>query len=299
PTKSLENIEREIKPLIKSINHKTAADNQEISDTKKEPSAEDKSEAKPIPASTKSDPAFQGESILVNGEEDTFIDEELIRQTATVQQHKPKQAAPSLDKKAASPAAIFPTDLKQPQPALDESQDKIVLISVDDDCKDELMEILTNDNFKSVALPGASDIRIDLGKIKINSRPDYKLIAIPVEKGLDHFLESANDSIVGTIFTFDCSRPETWEYTFYLIHSISDKYHIPGVVSVMNIDDQNNLNLDVIRYKLNLPDSISLVTCDESHRSCMGDLLNAILGNAANMDVTNFNIGETAEQKAR
>ena len=278
PKNRHEDLEKEIKPIIESIERKTNLPTEEEK-FKEEATSPIKEESEPIfepPPSQQELPPEQQVSADTEAEE-SFIDEELIQQSAfaikapeeEITQPEPEEIQEETTTETVDQPIepSLPSELKK---------DKVILISVDEDCKDELMDILTNDNFKSLTLPEADDLKIDLGKIHLNSHFEYKLIAVSVEKNLDLFFESIKDSVAANVFTFDCSRPDTWEFTNYLIHSITDKFNLPFIISVMNFDEQDSLNLEVIRYKLNLNTDIPLITCNETDRSSVGNLVTTI-----------------------
>ncbi|OQX95571.1 hypothetical protein B6I21_04750 [candidate division KSB1 bacterium 4572_119] len=139
------------------------------------------------------------------------------------------------------------------------------------------MDILTGDNFKEINLSETDNLKINVGKIASDKTENVKLLALSIESDFDKLLESIQDTIKGKIFTFDCTRPDTWEYSNYLIHSIYDKFKLPSVVSVMNMDEQDTLNLEVIRYKLKLPKEIPAIVWNESDESSKERLLDHLL----------------------
>jgi CheY-like chemotaxis protein/signal recognition particle receptor subunit beta len=168
-------------------------------------------------------------------------------------------------------------------------KNNVIVISVDDDCKDELMDILTNDNFASKRIQELEDLQLDFGKIKLEGFASYNIVAVSVDKPFNVFLESIRQRICGFIFALDYSRQETWEYTSYLIHSILYKFHFPYVVAVMNFLDQNSVSMDVIRYQLNVGESIPLIAWDAVDRTSIRKLMNL---------VTNSNFNEKNRKTA-
>lgn len=152
----------------------------------------------------------------------------------------------------------------------------IIVISVDDDCKDELLDILTNDNFTSKKIEELDDLQIDFGKVRIEGFSHFNIISVSVDKPFNVFLESLKQKISGFIFAVDCSRQKTWEYTSYLIHSISHKYQISYVLAVMNFHEQNSITMDVIRYELHLDESIPLIAWDAVDKSSIRKLLTLV-----------------------
>lgn len=160
----------------------------------------------------------------------------------------------------------------EPSPA----KDSILVISVDDDCKDELMDILTGDNFTSRHIKELDDLQLDTGKIHGDEFSQYKIFAVSVDKPFNVILESLRQKMCGAIFAVDCSRRETWEYTSYLIQSVTEKYQLPYVVAVMNFHDQSSITLDVIRYQLHLDETISLIAWDAVDRSVIRKLMNSV-----------------------
>ncbi len=155
-------------------------------------------------------------------------------------------------------------------------KNNIIVVSVDDDCKDELMDILTHDNFSSRTIKELDDLQLDVGKIKFDGFMQYNIVAASLDKPFHIFFESIKPTISGFIFAVDCSRRETWEYTSYLIHSITQKYQLPFVVAVINFHDQSLLTMDVLRYQLNLAESSPLIAWDAVEKSSIRKILSLI-----------------------
>lgn len=204
------------------------------------------------------------------GEE--FVDEELIKQPE--EEAEAEDVAPAIKKEKTAVSATG-SDRPEKEKAPSEKSN-IMLVSVDEDCKDELMDILTDDNFNSNTISELDDMRLDVGKIKFEKFAAYNIIAFSVEKPFNIFLESIKKSILGNIFTLDCTRQDTWEYTNYLIHSIWHKFKVPYVVAVMNFHEQNSITMDVIRYKLNLDEDVALVAWDPVDKSSVRKLLTSV-----------------------
>ncbi len=251
---------------------------------------------------------------LTSSAEETFIDEELIRKPMGIQREdrlkpteieersepifKPKQepeeevefetirTGRDIEEKRLEtpPVSERPKPVEPPKPEKKEPirsepapvKNNVIVISVDDDCKDELMDILTNDNFTSKKIQELDDLQLDFGKIKFEGFTSHNIVAVSVDKPFNVFLESIRQKICSFIFALDCSRQETWEYTSYLIHSISYKFHFPYVVAVMNFLDQNSVSMDVIRYQLNVSESIPLIAWDAVDRTSIRKLLNLL-----------------------
>jgi len=155
-------------------------------------------------------------------------------------------------------------------------RNQIVVISVDDDCKDELMDIFTNDNFVSKNIPELDGLQLDLGRVRFDNFGSYNMLGISVDKPFTIFLESIKSKICGFIFGVDCSRSETWEYSSYLINSITDKYRLPAAVAVMNFLDQESITMDVIRYQLHLNESIPLIAWDPVDKPTIRKLIQIV-----------------------
>jgi signal recognition particle receptor subunit beta len=171
----------------------------------------------------------------------------------------------------------YKSDIKKPasvEPTY--TRNTILVVSVDDDCKDELMDILTNNNFESKKIGELDDLLINFGKIKFDGYSQFNLVAISVDKQFAPFVTSLRQRITGTIFSFDCSQPETWEYTSYLIHSIWSKFQIPYIVAVMNFHEQNSITMDVIRYHLKLSEDIPMIEWDPVDKSSIRELLSLV-----------------------
>lgn len=253
---------------------------------------------------------------FISTSDQTFVDEELIRQPITDEEEQeveqedaieqikfeaelPKRDSEAIEKESkwteekvtAIPQTEKQIPFEKPRPekkvpAVPESasaKNSIIVISVDDDCKDELMDILTNDNFSSKNIQELDDLRLDFGKVMLEGFTQFNIIAISVDKPFNVFLESIRPKIRGFLFAVDCTRRETWEYTSYLIHSILHKFKFPHGVAVMNFHEQNSITMDVIRYQLNLDESIPLIAWDAVDKSIIRKLMTSI---------TNFNLFE-------
>ncbi len=240
----------------------------------------------------------------------TYVDEEFIRQySISAREDRPKapretemptevparhdqvagpaeptaeaepRVIPSLTDRAKTADRASASDQYEKKPAAPpeptESRNHIVLISVDDDCKDELMEILTQDHFSSTKIEALGNMQLDAGKIRFDGFTAYHIIAVSVDKPFHVFLESVKPKLSGLLFAVDCTRPETWEYSSYLIHSLAARYQLPYVVAVMNFDDQNKITMDVIRYQLRLDEVVPLIAWDAVDKSSIRRILNA------------------------
>lgn len=243
--------------------------------------------------------------------DETFIDEELIQKSIITDQEEwieaaeiekePEQIFKSKDKSKEkadfesietepeiepekieiSPVREESKVIKQPgiekieriKPEQTLLKNNIMVVSVDDDCKDELMDILTQDNFNSNKIQELDNLQLDVGKISFEGFTQYNIVAVSVDGPFNVFLESVKAKLCGFIFAVDCTRRGTWEYTSYLIHSITYRYQFPYIVAVMNFHDQNSITMDVIRYQLNLKESIPLIAWDAVEKSSIRRLL--------------------------
>lgn len=250
---------------------------------------------------------------FISSSQEIFIDEELIRQPINVDsedslkiedineatepihfedesleqvEFEPFEEEYQLGEKkiATPPISEKSTHVEQPKTDNKESmisepapvRNNIVVISVDDDCKDELMDILTNDNFASKNIHELDGLRLDFGKVRLEGFAQFNIVAVSIDRPFNIFLESIRPKICGFLFAVDCSRRETWEYTSYLIHSISHKFQFPYVVAVISFHDQNFITMDVIRYQLNLNESVPLIAWDAVDKSSIRKLLNVV-----------------------
>lgn len=246
--------------------------------------------------------------------DETFIDEELIRRPIDITEkekiepllieEEPElirevesepqeylefesiESEPELkpEKQETPPINEKPKRVEKPRPEKREStiakpaslRNNIVVISVDEDCKDELMDILTNDNFTSKEIQELDDLQLDFGKVRFEGFTQFNIFSVSVDKQFNIFLESLKQKICGFIFTVDCSRRDTWEYTSYLIHSISHSFQFPYAVAVMNFHDQNSIAMEVIRYQLHLDENIPLFAWDAVDKPSIRKLLNLV-----------------------
>lgn len=241
--------------------------------------------------------------------EQPFIDEELIRQRFGVPEVDQRQPEPEPEIEApveppvrlpeeparaeapknAGPQPKIPLSGETPEvPAIKKPEvkkavtvetgikNRILLISVDEDCKDELMDILTNNNFEFRAIPELGDLKIHFGRVRADGFTQYQLIAVAVDKQFVPFIASMRQQMVGCIFAFDCSQPATWEYTGYLIQSLGAKFEIPYVVAVMNFHEQNSITMDVIRFQLRLAETVPMIEWDPVDRTSIRELLSLV-----------------------
>lgn len=238
-----------------------------------------------------------------------FVDEELIRQQfdedgegdledaaieearqilmpETIEQSKePVEIKPEDLKPASSeaskpvPRQIVETISKPKEPPPREAssaKNNILVVSVDDDCKDELMDILTNDNFETKEITELGGLQINFGKVSFEEFSQFNAISISVDKQFAPFLASIKPRISGLIFAFDCSQKNTWEYTNYLIHSMWEKFQLPYVIAVMNFNEFTTISLDVIRYQLNIAEEIPVMEWDPVDKTSVRELLKII-----------------------
>ncbi len=268
PLSKKDELEKEIKPLIESIDK----ENQKPPQQKDQKPVERKPKPEPEGAPKEKSVELTKKPVDEDKEVKVYIDEELIDEIANAISKKEAEKVEHL----AESEQMISAEKQEDRITDGEHRDKLVLISIDDDNKDELMDILTNDNFKTSKIEQADNFQIDYGKIHINGYPQYNIIALSVEKHLNPVLESLKREIRGFIFTFDCTRPDTWEYTSYLIHSIYDKFKIPFVIAVFNFDEEQSLKQEVIRYKLHLDEDKNMVLWNESDKSSIPSLLSSL-----------------------
>ena len=274
PKRDAQDLEKQIRPVLEQIEQESKSFQNEETDepglkSDKTESATSESE---IIQTSLPDPKTIFNDLKIKESDQIFIDEELLKQSSLQLQQEQTESKKIVDIPAPKPA-VEPEQEKLVVSKPSPEQNKIVLISIDDDCKDEIMDILTNDNFKSIEISETDGFKIDLGKINFKDYSHLNLLAISVEKKLNSFYKSIKHNVAGNIFTFDCTQPETWEYTSYLIHSIWFKFRIPYVIAVMNFKEQNSISMDVIRYKLDLDENITMVTWDEVDKSVPEKLL--------------------------
>jgi len=165
-------------------------------------------------------------------------------------------------------------EFKKPAPSESmQVRKNIIIVSVDDDCKDELMDILTGNKFTSRIIEELDGLQLDVGKIKFDDFSQFNVLAISVDKQFHVFLKSIKQKMCGFIFAVECSQRNTWEYTSYLIHSITVKFKLPYAIAVMNFHEQNAITMDVIRYQLNLDESVPMIAWDAVDKSSIRKLL--------------------------
>jgi len=307
PIPKFKEIEQEIKPILERIEQEKRAVFVPPADTMEDQrAAEPPKTVEPteVESAKEIGPSDRESDEEIDLSEETFVDEELIAQySISAREERPKAPSevaraevlaeqPPSPEPPSEPVAAAPEPEARVMPSLtdrtkdrdtepekksvaEETKNHIVVISMDDDCKDALMDILTQDHFSSTKIAALNDMQLDVGKIRFDGFTSYHLIAVQVDKPFHVFLESVKPKLCGLLFAVDCSRPETWEYSSYLIHSLSARYKLPYVIAVMNFHEQNTVTMDVIRYQLRLDETAPLIAWDEVDKSSIRRILSA------------------------
>ena len=285
PRKTREDLEQEIKPIVeriekerKKVNVPESEGNNNTKDKIPEIGEFQTDDPLPrIPVPTMPEPPKK-----------RFIDEELLKQPIAAEdiQKKPEHVENKINAVYKRPTISDENNNNKNNSIELEAPDKnnIIVISTDDDCKDELMDILTDDKFQSRTIEELDNHKIDVGRINFEGFKQYNIISLSVEKSFNLFLKSLKNKISGNILVIDCSRTDTWEYTNYLIHSIWYKFKIPYVIAVMNFHEQSTITMDVLRYQLNLDDSVPMIAWDSVDKASIRQLLSMVTKSNQNIN---------------
>jgi hypothetical protein len=152
-----------------------------------------------------------------------------------------------------------------------------LIIGTDEDSLDEIMDILTNNTFQTKTLEVLGGLKVHKGRISVNQFSGYDVVGVFCEENFNSLVKGLSKSLLGVIFTIDILKDLSWEYISYIIHSISDSYHLPFTLAIMNFHEQTAFTMDIIRYKLNLNEQISLVDWDAVDPTTIHKLLSSVI----------------------
>ncbi len=157
------------------------------------------------------------------------------------------------------------------------SKNQIVAIGLDEDNLDEIMDIITNNNFQSKKFDALPDLQIHYGKVSDSEFSFITLVGIIADKAFMNFVGALSEKLIGLIFSVDCTRKDLWEYQSYLIHTVTDAFKLPVTIALMNFHEQNSITFDVVRYKLNLSDQTPIVAWDPDNDTSVKEILTSTL----------------------
>jgi len=145
-------------------------------------------------------------------------------------------------------------------------KDQLLVIGFDEDGLDEVMDLMTNNKFKTKQLKPLDNLPVHFGKITESDYNFITLLGVFINQSIAPFINAQKDKLMGVIFIIDCSNSEYWEYANYLIHSIWSNYHVPYSIALANSYEDNAKSGEVMRDELNLgeDDSLFIWNGDES-----------------------------------
>ena len=158
----------------------------------------------------------------------------------------------------------------------------LLVIGMDEDSLDEVMDILTNNNFQTKKLDALDNFPVHFGKVADIEFDFLNLLGIFIDNSFDKIIGALSHKLIANIFVIDCTREDIWEYASYLINSITSSYHLPYVVAITNCHEENSITLDVVRYKLNFDEDVRIVAWDPVDKSSIQKLLASVVHSPEN-----------------
>ncbi|MBN1154088.1 response regulator [candidate division KSB1 bacterium] len=157
-----------------------------------------------------------------------------------------------------------------------QERDQLLVIGFDEDGLDEVMDLMTNNTFKTKQLKPLNNLAVHFGKITESDYNFITLLGVFINKSVAPFINAQKDKLMGIIFVVDCSNSERWEYANYLIHSVWSSFHIPYSIALTNYYEKNAKRIEVMRDELNLGED-DLIFIWDGNESSVETLLSCIL----------------------
>jgi len=200
-------------------------------------------EIKPIPKKPFESPIFNRDEFI---KKQTLVGEEEI---------KPKSSIREISQFDKAPARISARVEK----------DQILTIGLDEDSLDEIMDILTKNMFQTKVFDVIPELPIHFGKLAVDEFDPIMLLGFHGNKTYLKLIEALSKKILGILFAIDCTQNDIWEYANYVIHTVKSNFDIPFVVTILNYHEQSDMNIEVIRYKLNLGEDVAILAWDANN----------------------------------
>jgi DNA-binding response OmpR family regulator len=145
-------------------------------------------------------------------------------------------------------------------------KNQILSIGFDEDNLDEILDVMTGNNFQTKKFEAIGDLAIHFGKISVEQYNHITLLGIFVNSPIHNVIRALIKKLIGTIFVVD-SNQKDYEYIGYVIHSIYDNFKLPYIVAVTNFSDHDSMTIESLRYKLNLAPKIPIIFWNENDSS--------------------------------
>jgi signal recognition particle receptor subunit beta len=139
------------------------------------------------------------------------------------------------------------------------SKGSILIIGAEGSEKREMVKAITQNSFQTKTLEELESVVVDLGKVRIGDGYTLAVFGVSVEKQFSLLLDHLSENLSGYIVVIDGTKPQTWEYISYLIHSLKDRFQIPYTLVVTKLDQGE---IGSLRDRLSLEAEDSLVPWD-------------------------------------
>jgi signal recognition particle receptor subunit beta len=148
----------------------------------------------------------------------------------------------------------------------DFNEGRILVLGVPTSGKGEFIRKIAgheNSEIKSVQF-------LDYARIRLKNKLVLSLFGISIDENFQPILDKISEDILAVILLIDNASEESFEYTKYLFQKMLYNYDVPFVVGIENTKSGNDETIRKIRSKLDIPDSIEIVSYDpRSFRDCI------------------------------
>ena len=228
----------------------------------------------------KDEPFTNKEQVFDEKTNETTEDEEVVLEPAKEKSHIPEVVESPLPQSAQRQTSTILSNLadipKEKRIIASNEKDQLLVIGFDEDSLDEVMDLMTNNSFKTKQLKPLNNLSVHYGKITESNYDFITLLGVFINKTVAPFINAQKEKLMGIIFVIDCSKSADWEYASYLIHSIWSNYQIPFSIALTNYYEKNAKRVEVIRDELNLGED-DLIFIWDGNESSMDTLLTCIL----------------------
>ncbi len=100
---------------------------------------------------------------------------------------------------------------------------------------------------------------LDFTRIRLDDTLQLALFGVSIEENFQPILEKLSEGVLAMIFLVDFQKPERFEYTKYLIHSLMNTYDVFFVVGVSNAGEQAEAAVQQVREALEVPEKINVL----------------------------------------
>ncbi|MDZ7261961.1 MAG: response regulator [candidate division KSB1 bacterium] len=145
-----------------------------------------------------------------------------------------------------------------------EKKGLIVIIGYESTSKEEFLKVATDENLQTKNLTELGLGQIAFGRL---SYDDVDVLSISIEKQFTRLLDQMMKTLSGYLVMVDYSKPESWEYSGYVIRSLEEKYQLPHAIVILNVGKTEPVSLDVVRDRLSIHQKAPLIVCDPIDKS--------------------------------